>query len=362
MDRVLYITNGITGAAGLERVLSVKCSMLADQFDYEVHVLSLNECNQEPFFRFSKRVCFHSIEVQGNPIKKAWSYIRGVQRVVDSIGPRVLCVCDNGLKAFFLRHAIKGQFAFVYERHSTKDVNFGEKTRFQRFIGGVSLVVMAFLGRFFDRFVVLTDGHVDEWPGIKCSVIPNPLPFRCSIPAPLENQRVVAVGRQAYPKGYDQLLKIWARVAKRHPEWVLAIYGKIDDSLGLEETARSLGVLNSVEFHPPSADIKAVYLEASVFVLSSLYEGFGMVLIEAMECGLPCVSFNCPFGPADIISNGIDGFLINPGDLEAFSEKLSLLLGDKPLRKEMGSNAKENVNRFDAEHVVQMWHELFQSI
>ena len=104
------------------------------------------------------------------------------------------------------------------------------------------------------------------------------------------------------------------------------------------------------------------YAESSIFVLSSRYEGFGMVLIEAMSFGIPCVSFDCNYGPSDIIKDGEDGFLIKNGDEKDFAQKLQELMRDENLRKEMGEKARVNVERFLPEHVVKKWDELFKKI
>lgn len=120
--------------------------------------------------------------------------------------------------------------------------------------------------------------------------------------------------------------------------------------------------LKNVKFHNPVINIKDKYLESSIMLLTSRSEGFGMVLIEAMECGLPCVSFDCPSGPADIIKNDEDGFLINLEDVNAMTDKISLLIENKELRKTMGEHAKKNVKRFSPDNIVRLWDELFKSL
>ena len=112
----------------------------------------------------------------------------------------------------------------------------------------------------------------------------------------------------------------------------------------------------------PEKKIEYKYAESSIFVLSSRYEGFGMVLIEAMSFGIPCISFDCNYGPSDIIKNNEDSFLIKNGDEKDFAKKLQLLMKDESLRKEMGEKARKNVERFLPENVVKNWDELFRSL
>lgn len=118
--KLLYITNGITGSGGLERVLSVKAALLAQKFQYEVHLLTLNETGKDSFFTFSKELHLHSIPVKGNPLKYFLGYKNGIQKAVDEINPDIISVCDDGLKGFFLPLLIKSNAKWIYERHVSK--------------------------------------------------------------------------------------------------------------------------------------------------------------------------------------------------------------------------------------------------
>lgn len=99
--KLLYITNGINGSGGLERVLSIKASGFAEKQGYDVHILGLNQGNEKPFYEFSPKIKFESILVAGNPLQYWKSYIKGIQNVVDEIQPDIISVCDDGLKGFF---------------------------------------------------------------------------------------------------------------------------------------------------------------------------------------------------------------------------------------------------------------------
>ena len=192
--------------------------------------------------------------------------------------------------------------------------------------------------------------------------IPNPLSFYPNQVAELENKTVLAVGKQCYQKGYDRLLKSWQIVNKENPDWQLNIYGKLDESQGLELLANKLNIQQSVRFFDAEKNIEKCFLESSIFVLSSRFEGFGMVIIEAMACGLPVVSFDCPCGPKDIIANEINGFLVQNNDIEQFANQVNKLIGNKNLQHKMAANARENAQRFMPEIVVSKWNNLFRSL
>jgi len=356
--KLLYITNGITGSGGLERVLSVKASMLAEEFGYEVHMLSLNEISKKPFFLFSKKIHFHSVEVGGNPITYLLQYKNSLQKKIDQIQPDIISVCDDALKGFFLPGFIFSKAKWIHESHASllladrgKGVSLSKKAQH-----GLKQI----LGKRFAKIVLLTEGNKKEWHLKNLAVIPNPIPFESTQVSSLEHKKVMAVGSYSYNKGYDLLLEIWRRIEQEFPAWELHIYGKGTHD-NLHSIAKDLNLKN-IRFHSPVPDIEKEYLYSSLLVLPSRSEGFGMVLIEAMGFGLPVVSFDCPNGPADIISEGEDGFLIENGNTEMFAKQVSVLMKDDQLRKKMGGKAKKNVQRFSADKIVQQWDALFRSL
>lgn len=360
--KLLYITNGINGAGGLERVLSIKASYLADHYDYDVTILSLNEGGNEPFYEFSSKIKSLSIPVLGNLVRYIKSYREGIKKVVGETNPDIILVCDDGLKAFFIPSILKTKIPIVYERHVSKEIEMNHEFPFwKKALIQAKWKLMESLAQRFQKFVVLTQGNTKEWKTLKnLVVIPNPLSFFPEESSSLQTKKVIAVGKQGYQKGYDRLLPAWKMVQEKYPDWHLEIYGKIEPKANLKDIARNLKIRETVSFFPPEKDIKSKYLDASIYVMSSRYEGFGMVLIEAMACGLPCVSFDCNFGPSDIIRHDEDGLLVENGNIKALAEALFKLISHKHLRVEMGNSAKENVKRFRPETVVQEWDDLFK--
>lgn len=362
--KLLYITNGINGSGGLERVLSIKASYLTDHYGYKVIILSLNEGGDDPFYEFSPKINFRSITVSGNPLQYIRSYRKGIKNIVAQINPDVILVCDDGLKAFFIPSILETKIPIIYERHVSKEIEMNHSFPFwKKALIKAKWQLMGSLAQRFQKFVVLTDGNTKEWENLKnLEVIPNPLSFYPDESSTLQNKKVIAVGKQGFQKGYDRLLPAWKIVQQKYPDWHLEIYGKIAPECKLEELAENLKIEKSVFFFPPEKDIQRKYLDASVYVMSSRFEGFGMVLIEAMACGLPCVSFDCNYGPSDIIQNDEDGLLVVNGDVKGLGEALLKLISQYHLRVKMGKNAKDNVIRFSPETVVRKWDELFKSL
>ncbi len=364
IKKLLYITNQTCGSGGLERVLSVKASYLADHFGYDVHIMTLNQGDEEMFYDFSPSIKHHDITVGSNPIKYLKDYRNGIRSIVEKVGPDIICVCDDGVKGFFAPKILKKPCPMIYERHVSKLTEGveGKPGILDRIITGIKYRLMDYGATHYDAFVVLTKGNLAEWKTDTLKVISNPLSFFPEESSTLKNKKVIAVGKHGYQKGYDRLLKSWQLVVKEHPDWILEIYGAFNQDHDLQGLAHDLGIEDHVRLFAPVKNIKDKFLEASIHVLASRFEGFGMVIIEAMSCGVPSISFDCPFGPSDIISDNKDGVLIENGNIEAFGKALITIIGNDKTRKDMGITAKENVKRYSAKNIAQQWNDLFISL
>ncbi|WNH10249.1 glycosyltransferase [Thalassobellus suaedae] len=284
--KILYITNQICGAAGLERVLSIKARLLAESYNYDVHIITLNQGNADLFYDFGTSITYHDLSISGNPLIYIKQYTKQLNAKVKEINPAIICVCDDGLKAFFLPSILSKPCPMVYERHVSKEIeNTSEKFNVLKWLKNkVIFKLMYFGGQQYDKFIVLTKGNLKEWYLKNTMVINNPLSFYKEVPkSNLDKKIVLAVGRQSYQKGYDRLLLSWKEVLNSNPDWELHIYGKKDPNLNLETLAKEYNINSSVNFFDPVKNISDVYQKASIFVLSSRFEGFGMVLTESHD-------------------------------------------------------------------------------
>lgn len=362
--KLLYITNQICGSGGLERVLSIKASYLADILNYEVHIITLNQGNQPLFYNFGDTLKYHDITATGSKIAYAINYIKGLRKTINHINPDVISVCDDGLKGLFVPWLINKPCPMVYERHVSKNIEIktDATSLFQKLKLTLTFKLMNLGAKTYNRFIVLTKGNLNEWPLNNALVISNPLSFYPSEFSNLQNKKVIAVGKHCRQKGFDRLLQSWKLLTDKFPDWELEIYGTIDKEEGIENLANQLGIDQKVTCFPPVKNISEKYKNASIYVMSSRYEGFGMVLTEAMAYGVPCVSFDCPYGPSDIINDNTDGYLVPNDDIDALADKIALLMEKKTLRQEMGLKARANVLRFAPEVIVPQWDLLFKNL
>ncbi|GAA3787251.1 glycosyltransferase family 4 protein [Streptomyces chiangmaiensis] len=213
-----------------------------------------------------------------------------------------------------------------------------------------------------DRLLVLTQEDADLWvaQGLNnVGFMPNPLPVTPGAPSPRTEKVVASIGRLSHAKGVDLLLDVWAEAAPRQPGWILRIYGAGEHESLLRQQCTELGLDDSVEWAGQTGDVTAALGRSSVFVQSSRGEGFPLVLLEAMACGVPCAAFDCSPGVREIVSDGEDGLLARHGNTAELARQLVRLMSDENLRDTMGDKARQNVRRFAPDVITRRWEELF---
>jgi glycosyltransferase involved in cell wall biosynthesis len=211
-----------------------------------------------------------------------------------------------------------------------------------------------------DVVVTLTKGDALEWRQAKrVEVIPNFTVMKVSRLSDVTTKRVIAVGRLEWQKGFDRLIDVWQLVGKKHPDWTLDIFGSGTLEGDLQQLIQAKGLKN-ISLHPFTPNIADEYVQSSIFALSSRFEGFGLVLLEAMQAGLPCVTFDCPFGPSDVVADGESGFVVPDGDVARFANRLCQLIEDEELRHQFSTASVARARLFDVDVVMKQWKELLE--
>ncbi|WP_330240060.1 glycosyltransferase family 4 protein [Streptomyces sp. NBC_00525] len=199
-------------------------------------------------------------------------------------------------------------------------------------------------------------------PGVRLQALPNSVPAPTLPPADGRGRIVVAAGRLTPVKRFDLLIEAFAAVAAAHPDWTLRIYGRGEEKERLRALIDRLGLYESVFLMGAVTPMEAEWVKGSIGAVASAYESFGMTVVEAMSCGLPVVSTDCPYGPGEIISPGEDGLLVPVGDREALSGALLRLVADDELRRRMGRTARDNALRYRPDTVVAQAERLFEEL
>ena len=376
--RIAYCIPSLDHSGGMERVLTTKANFLTDQLGYEVYIIITDDKDTKPYFPLSEKVRVIQLDINIDnlwqyPIwkrlylyrKKMGIYKRRLEKCLYQVQPDITISLlrreINFLNDIKDRSAKVGEIHFGHYKY--REANFGFLPGFiNQWITNRWMAQLNQKVRQLDRFVVLTHEDATYWKGLKnLTVIPNPITIEQGANSDCTPKRAIAVGRYTYQKGFDLLISAWKIVHKKHPDWLLNIYGS-GDNCTYQKLATKLSLEDVVLCHSTVNDIRGEYLKNSIFVLSSRFEGFGLVLAEAMSVGLASVSFACPCGPRDIIHDGEDGILCENGDIESLAAGICRLIEDEPLRKEMGRKAAQNIQRFTIDRIMQQWDQLFQEI
>ena len=370
--KILYVTDALAIWAGTERIIVDKANYLAEQYGYSVHIVTANQGEHPVAYPLHPSVIhqdfgirFH-LQYQYGGIKRFIKsrqmyrlYEERLGAYIHSFQPDLIVSVSENYNRFIFKR--KGNIPLIFESHmSCRCRQFSTNS----FVDHLRDIIYKGWLKKVSAIIALTDGDAAEWKNINSHVcvIPdmvslNPTPTYSDC----EAKSIIFVGRFSTQKDIPSLLQIWDIVHQRHPDWQLNIYaGYGDESERLKSHVKGMG--EGVVLHEPTSDIFDKYKENSMLLLTSKFEPFGLVMPEAMSCGLPVVSFDCPYGPAEIITDGEDGFLIKNRDIHAFADKVCQLIENPPLRKEMGKQAIISSQRFSPEKIMPMWKQLFESI
>lgn len=360
--KILYITPDITDAGGISRVVSLKANYLVAHFNYDVCILSVHNSCLTPFYDFNPAIKWYTLSKSKNVFLFLIHYIQLIKNTIAQEKPDCIVICDAVLW-LFIPWLVKTKTPILFETHvsiSLKSIlNKGKVSRFRT---KIVYILKKCTARKFDKFIFETTAGIKEWNLANSKVIPNPLSFVPQNIALLENKKAIAVCRHSYEKGIDRLLLIWKKVLENNPDWILDIYGQWESDLKYQKIAESLNISKNVNFIAPTNAIQNRLNQASIFLMTSRSEAFGMVLIEAMASGLPCVAYDCPIGPREIIVNNHNGYLIDEGNQDLFVEKVNSLVEDKYLRLKMGKKANESIEKYNIYKIMEKWNNLFIEI
>lgn len=376
--KVIYLIAGTYRAAGMERVLANKVNWLSAH-GYEILVVTTDQCGRQPAFRFDPSVRFIDLGIgyednNGSPFLdklvnypiKQWRHWRRLSALLKAEKADVVVsmFCND---ASFLPHIKDGS-------HKALEIHFSRFKRLQYGRSGLWAIADRIryrsdmrTARRFDRFVVLTGEDKGYWGDMSnICVIPNARTFSPD-PALMSDQSsriVLAAGRFNVQKAFDRLVYAWAKLPpERIAEgWKLRIVGDGEERAALSELVDRLGLSDSVELVAPVPDMRREYAGASIFALTSRYEGLPMVLLEAQASALPIVSMACKCGPKDVLSDGKSGMLIPDGDVAAFADALNALMTDDVRRREMSAAALLSSGHYDEDVVMSIWDRLFRTL
>lgn len=373
--KLVYCHCSLFNPGGMERVLLNKVRWLAEA-GHEIVIVTTDQQDRPAFYDFPESVRMINLGINYSldnfkPLyKRIPSYLR--KRRMHRLRLTELLMRERPDITISL---YPSESSFIPEindgSRKVLELHFNRYFRLQYGRNGLTGLIDRYrsrkdekIARKFDSFVVLTEEDRNYWgkmPNI--SVIPN-----AALPMPLKSycsaKRVIAVGRLDYQKSFDRLIEAWELVKKDNASdgWHLDIFGQGEWRDMLNEMIQTKGLSESAKVNAPSADIAHEYAGSSILAMTSHYEGFPMVMIEAMSAGLPVVTFDYKCGPRDIISNGVDGLIVPDGDIRGFADALLQLMADGELCRQMGRAATAVTDRYAEDTVMREWTSLFENI
>lgn len=376
--KIVYIYDAIARIGGTEKILVDKMNFLADNYNQEVHLITTIQGNHPIVFPLSKKVKHINLSVKFHTLYQysllkrvyiGWKMNRLLKQklkaVINELNPDIIisttyCYADIICN---LKHKAKK----IIESHVAKKltgINDGIKRNFisKIYSKWKQKNVCKAIEKKSDIIVTLTQGDADNWNTKNVVVIPNIVDLKNTYYSKHTEKTAIFAGRFTYQKGLDCMLEAWKIVVSKRNDWMLKLIGDGEQKEYLQQQCQKLGITNNVIFAPATKDIAKEYENSSLFLFTSRFEGFGLVLVEAMQCGVPCISFDCTYGPSDIIDNGINGYLIDNGNVEEFAKATLKLIEDDELRREMGKAAIEKAKQYLPENIMPKWIELYENL
>ena len=376
--KIYYIYTALVTKGGADRVITEKANWLAEK-GHEIAIITDTQLGRKPIFPLSSKVRLINLDIDfskeyGHGLlmriymyyKLMHKYRKDMTTVLMKDRPDIV-ITTLGRDISFITK-IKDGSKKLGEAHTTKQFIRNFHLLEQRNI------IFKYLTKYFrwsmdreinrlDALVVLTPQDQNDWGNkIPVYVIPNSYPFYPEIPSACDNKQAIIVGRYNSAKGYNYLIAAWKLVYQKHPDWIINIFGSGEYEDKVRNQIFKEGLQDVVIMNSPTDHIMEEYLKSSIYVMSSVFEGFAMVLLEAMACGLPCVSFDCPYGPRNVLTDGEDGFLVEYQNSNALADHICRLIENEELRKRMGTAGRKNVLHFSRESIMPQWIELFESL
>lgn len=362
--RILFLMDQMYLHGGGEQILSQKINYLLQHFGYDVHLITSEQKNKESVYNLDAKLKWKDLDINyyrglsyfhPKNLLKSITHFSLLKKEILRIQPDIIVSVSFSPEQYFLPF-IQKKIPKIKEFHSSGVIYKAPVTLMDKLKHQLFLLV----GKY-HAVVLLNEDEKKYYPFQKLRVIPNFI----TVPK-TENQfvqrekTIIAAGRIAPVKQFDHLIRVWSQIAVNFPEWNVKIFGNGDEMIlaELKNLIKKLGVPN-IKLMGATTVLDQEMKKASVYAMTSATECFPMVLLEAQAAGLPVLSYDCPNGPRNIITQNQDGWLTTHNEITIFAEQLSKLIENESKRNDMGSAAKQNVIRFSREKIMEQWNALF---
>ena len=377
--KIVYCLNSISETGGIERITIAKANALAEIESNAVYILVTDYHKRWPATTLSSKVSLIDLGIKyyerdwksrlyvwSDILIKRLRHKEKLKNTLYKLNPDI--VISVGQAEKYMLTSIGGDWKLIREIHYIKNyrrLSLKDNQRIGKILARLSdLYDFNYKIKKYDRIVVLTEEELKQnWSSINfVSVIPNFISDIPELQSSLNNKKIISAGRLEYQKNFSSLILAFKIVAEEFPDWNLEIYGDGSERSRLDDMIEKLNLKNNVFLKGKCENLQERMLKASVFVMSSRFEGFPMVMLEALSCGLPIVTYDFSSGPKDILENGNDGYIVSLGDETSLANKIIELIKNEKNRKKMGENAYLKAMKFHKDIIIKQWMDLFDAL
>ena len=369
--KIIYITDQIYLHGGAEKILIQKLNYWVEWYGYDVLLITSEQKGKDPFFKLNDKVQRLDLDVNYEEgvsylhpknLKKLPSHISKLKSAIKEFNPDAIFLISLGFIRYILPF-ISGKHAIYNEYHTSYygfQLKYDQLSFIHRMKKQLSYLLIDLVESQYTKIVFLNDAEYNHYKRKNAVIIPNFFDEIKVLPTVEKKNQLISLGRLCYQKGYDLLIDVWEIVDREKMGYTMEVYGNGEDHQMLADkiVAKNLG--HSLHLNPATNDINQKLTESQFYVMSSRFETFPMVILEALSNGLPVASFDCPTGPASMLVQNEDGVMVENGNISALADAILSLMKNPSRVAEMGRNGAENVKRFNPKQVMEQWNQLIK--
>lgn len=361
MLNICFLSGDMSRTGGTERVLSIIANELSKQKNkFNIYILSITNENNTSYFRLEKEIKNNRIlkSKDVNFKKQYFQIVKGIRHYIK----------ENNIDILIDVEVIASLFSIPATRFTKTKLISWEHFNFYEDNGShLRIYARKLAARFSNCIITLTEHDKQNYLNNldikgKVEYIYNPIEEVDDMECNIKSKQIISVGRLTYQKGFDMLCDVAKVVLKDNKGWKWLILGDGEDKDKLRSKIKEYGLENKLILKGNVSNVEEYYKNSSLYVMTSRFEGLPMTLLEAKTYKLPIVSFNCLTGPSEIVKNNVNGYLINPENVEAMSNKLNILMNNENKLKEFSNNAQIDIEKFKLKPIIERWEKVLISL
>ena len=361
MLNICFLSGDMSRTGGTERVLSIIANELSKQKNkFNIHILSITNENNTSYFNLENEIKNDRIlkSKDVNFKKQYFQVVKGIRHYIK----------ENNIDILIDVEVIASLFSIPATRFTKTKLISWEHFNFYEDNGShLRIYARKLAARFSNCIITLTEHDKQNYLNNldikgKVEYIYNPIEEVDDMECNIKSKQIISVGRLTYQKGFDMLCDVAKVVLKDNKGWKWLILGDGEDKDKLRSKIKEYGLENKLILKGNVSNVEEYYKNSSLYVMTSRFEGLPMTLLEAKTYKLPIVSFSCLTGPSEIVKNNVNGYLINPENVEAMSNKLNILMNDENKLKEFSSNAQIDIEKFELKPIIEKWTNVLENV